>query len=84
MLCYVYSEAAVITVGFIDNTKLFCGSSQDQIQAIAPGNETAYCTISGMCKHIGYEESMLVLLLVTTLHVQESSSTTAQHKSLCG
>lgn len=34
-------------MGFSDNKKLFCGS-RDQIYAIGPGNETAFCTISGI------------------------------------
>lgn len=33
-------------IGFVDNKKLFCGL-RDQIYAVGPGNETAYCTFTG-------------------------------------
>jgi hypothetical protein len=38
--------AAVIIVGFYDNTRLFCGT-RNLIVAAERGNETPFCILSG-------------------------------------
>ena len=49
VVCYLLLSlcaALVIMIGFLDNTGLYCGS-QDQIHAVASGNQTGFCTFTG-------------------------------------
>ena len=46
LIHYKYLIGVTLLVGFIDNTKLFCGS-RDLIYAFGLGNETTFCIISG-------------------------------------
>ncbi len=56
----------VIIVGYFDNTKLFCGS-RDQLYTIGPGNETAFCTLSGITSiHRFYLSEVEIVIIIHT------------------
>ena len=58
MLLFLLLFAAfVIMIGFLDNTGLYCGY-QDQIHALASGNETGFCTFTGIAWTVVQEDNL--------------------------
>ena len=74
-LATLIHSGAVTMVGFFDNTRLFCGS-QDHIYAVGPGNETVYCTLSGMAIIYYITKPITYTLMKCTPHTHTHTHTT--------